>query len=63
MSNCDKIFVNSDNKMLHALTIQENSSQIYIKQDGMNYCVWSKILEMEMHIAGMLEEALLSRMV
>jgi hypothetical protein len=58
MSNCDKIFVNSDNKMLLALTIQENSSQIYIKQDGMNYCVWSKILEMEMHIAGRTKKGL-----
>jgi hypothetical protein len=44
--------------MLLALTIQENSSQIYIKQDGMNYCVWSKILEMEMHIAGRTKKGL-----
>ncbi|XP_071902889.1 uncharacterized protein [Coffea arabica] len=39
-----------NSKNLSTLTIQDASSSIHIKLDGINYRVWSKILQM--HIAG-----------
>jgi hypothetical protein len=59
MSNNDKVFVNSDNKMLHVAIIQENSSQIHIKLNGVDYRVWSKI--MEMYIIGHMKKAYITR--
>jgi len=59
MSNNDKVFVNSDNKMLRVVTIQENSSQIHIKLNGVDYRVWSKI--MEMYIIGHMKKGYISK--
>jgi hypothetical protein len=59
MSNNDKVFVNSDNKMLHVVIIQENSSQIHIKLNGVDYRVWSKI--MEMYIIGHMKKGYITR--